>query len=236
MIHAMSSRARRRRRLPLAMLAAFVMLPAAAEISIRDDGSDGIVFSNQGEGNPVPASGNKGGKRRAAAAPQQPAIAPALRRTRLAPLVAAASDAHGLPEALLQAVIEVESNFNAGAVSPKGAQGLMQLMPQTARHLGVADALDPAANIDGGARYLKELLARFGNNLPLALAAYNAGPGAVQRKGAIPQFAETQRYVPRVLLRYHSFQTGIPLTVNQYDGFGGNSTPVPAIGEILPVR
>jgi soluble lytic murein transglycosylase-like protein len=72
----------------------------------------------------------------------------------------------------------------------------------------VADARDPAANIDGGARYLKELLARFGNDLPLALAAYNAGPAAVQRGGAIPRFSETQRYVPRVLVRYHSLQSG----------------------------
>ena len=144
--------------------------------------------------------------RRSQAAPDEPG--PAFRRReKFAPLVLAAADAHGLPVALLQAVIEVESNFNATAVSPQGALGLMQLMPQTARYLRVGDARDPAANIDGGARYLKELLARFGNDLPLALAAYNAGPSAVERSGAIPAYAETQRYVPRVLVRYHSLQS-----------------------------
>jgi soluble lytic murein transglycosylase-like protein len=130
----------------------------------------------------------------------------ARRKELFAPLVRAAAQAHGLPEALLHAVIEVESGFDAGAVSPRGALGLMQLMPDTARELRVRDARDPAANIDGGARYLKELLARFGNDLSLALAAYNAGPGAVQRSGGIPRNAETQNYVPRVMARYQSLQ------------------------------
>ena len=199
-----------RRRLSLAVLAAFALAPAAqaaqAEIAMRDGGPDGLVFSNLDTSDLPPP--------RRVTAERGPGAVPAsrtalLRREQLVPLVAAAADTHGLPEALLQAVIEVESNFNSTAVSPKGALGLMQLMPQTARHLGVADARDPASNIDGGARYLKELLARFGNDLPLALAAYNAGPGAVQRSGgAIPQFSETQRYVPRVLVRYHSLQSG----------------------------
>lgn len=126
-----------------------------------------------------------------------------MRQQALAPLVSAAARTHDLPLELLLAVIEAESNFNPQAVSPKGAQGLMQLMPQTARELGVADAFDPGANIDGGTRYLKAMLARFGNSLPLALAAYNAGPGAVQRNGAIPPYAETQRYVSGILGRYH---------------------------------
>jgi soluble lytic murein transglycosylase-like protein len=224
------------RSLSLAVLAAFTLIPvpAAAEIVMRDDGAGGVVFSNQDEAKAAPPSVKAGPKRRAAPVPARPAIASSLRRQQLAPLVNAAADNHGLPEALLQAVIEVESNFNAGAVSPKGALGLMQLMPQTARHLGVADALDPAANIDGGARYLKQLLARFGNNLPLALAAYNAGPGAVQRKGAIPEFAETQQYVPRVILRYHSLQSGGLAPLSRHGRGGENSAPVPAIGESSP--
>ena len=131
----------------------------------------------------------------------------ARRREQYAPIVRAAAQAHGLPEALLQAVIEVESGFNAAAVSPKGALGLMQLMPQTARELRVRDPRDPADNVDGGARYLKDLIARHGGDVALALAAYNAGPGAVQRSGGIPRIPETQAYVPRVLSRYHRLQS-----------------------------
>jgi soluble lytic murein transglycosylase-like protein len=199
------------RRLPLMVVAAFALTSAAqAEIAMRDGGLDGIFFSNLEIGVSAPATEKAVETSRGTPTPPRSEAA-LLRRERLAPLVAAAAKTHGLPEALLQAVIEVESNFNAGAVSAKGALGLMQLMPQTARELGVADARDPAANIDGGARYLKELLGRFGNDLPLALAAYNAGPAAVQRSGAIPPFSETQRYVPRVLVRYHSIQSGSPM-------------------------
>jgi len=105
---------------------------------------------------------------------------------------------YGLPAGLAAAVIEVESGGDPTAVSPKGAVGLMQLMPATARALGVAEAFDPEQNVRGGALYLRQMLDRFGS-LPLALAAYNAGPSAVERYGAIPPFAETRRYVSRVL-------------------------------------
>lgn len=126
-----------------------------------------------------------------------------------AALVAAAAVEHGLPEALLHAVIRAESNYDPHAVSPKGAAGLMQLMPDTARELGVADVWDPAANIRGGARYLKRLLEMFDQDLSLAVAAYNAGPGAVIGSGSvIPPFAETQRYVPRVLEHFRRLQSG----------------------------
>jgi len=126
-----------------------------------------------------------------------------------AALVAAAAAEHGLPEALLHAVIRAESNYDPHAVSPKGAAGLMQLMPDTARELGVADVWDPAANIRGGARYLKRLLEMFDQDLSLAVAAYNAGPGAVIGSGStIPPSAETQRYVPKVLEYYRRLQTG----------------------------
>jgi soluble lytic murein transglycosylase-like protein len=113
----------------------------------------------------------------------------------------------GIDAGLLNAVISVESAYNPKAVSPKGAAGLMQLMPDTARRYGVVDRLDPDQNLLGGALYLRDLMARFDNRLDLALAAYNAGEGAVERHGRrIPPFAETLRYVPRVLGRYQSLR------------------------------
>ena len=112
----------------------------------------------------------------------------------------------GVPRALLQAVIGVESGFDPTAVSSKGAQGLMQLLPATSARYGVRDPFEPADNIRGGARYLSDLLRRFGNNLELALAAYNAGEEAVERSGrAIPPFPETRAYVPAVLKLYRTF-------------------------------
>ncbi|MCW5581322.1 MAG: lytic transglycosylase domain-containing protein [Luteimonas sp.] len=124
--------------------------------------------------------------------------------------VARIADEHGVDPALALAVIEVESAYRADARSPKGALGLMQLMPATAQRYGVADPLDPDDNLRGGIRYLRDLLARFGSP-ELALAAYNAGEGAVMRHGyAIPPFAETRAYVPRVLQRYATLQRQTP--------------------------
>jgi soluble lytic murein transglycosylase-like protein len=110
-----------------------------------------------------------------------------------------AAKKYHLSEKLIKSVIRTESNFKPDAVSPAGAQGLMQLMPSTARELGVNDPFDIQQNIDGGAAYLRRMLDRFGQNLRLALAAYNAGPGTVEKyNGAVP-FRETREYVDRVL-------------------------------------
>jgi soluble lytic murein transglycosylase-like protein len=109
---------------------------------------------------------------------------------------------HGLDPDLVLAVVGVESAFRPEAVSPKGAQGLMQLMPDTAAALGVEDALDPAANLDAGVRHLGSLLTLYGGDVARALAAYNAGEGAVARHGGIPPYRETRAYVRRVLERY----------------------------------
>jgi soluble lytic murein transglycosylase-like protein len=113
-------------------------------------------------------------------------------------LIARTARRHGLPPALVKAVVKAESNFQPGAVSDKGAQGLMQLMPATAEDLGVDHPFTPEENVAGGTRYLRAMYDRFGD-WEHALAAYNAGPGAVDRFGGIPPFAETQEYVERVL-------------------------------------
>lgn len=112
-------------------------------------------------------------------------------------LLEQAAARNGLSTGLLKAVVRAESGFNPNAVSRTGAQGLMQLMPGTARALGVTNALDPAQNIEGGARYLRHLMDKF-NDPTLAIAAYNAGPGSVERYGGVPPFTETQNYVREV--------------------------------------
>ena len=111
-----------------------------------------------------------------------------------------ASRRYNLPPGLIRGVIRAESNFQVAAVSHAGAQGLMQLMPATARELGVADPFDIEQNIDGGARYLRQMLDSYGGNVKTALAAYNAGPGAVEKYGGrIPPYQETEQYIDRVL-------------------------------------
>lgn len=123
------------------------------------------------------------------------------------PYVQEASRTYQLPSELIHAVISVESNYNPRAISPKGAQGLMQLMPATARRFGLINHWDPRQNILTGSHYLRWLLDYFNQDLMLSLAAYNAGEGAVMRAGRrIPPIAETQNYVPKVLSIYKKFK------------------------------
>jgi soluble lytic murein transglycosylase-like protein len=126
----------------------------------------------------------------------QPAMAPA--DGPFGNLIRAAALKHGVDEKLITHLIEAESNFNPRAVSRKQAQGLMQLIPETAARYSVANIFDPAQNIDAGTHYLKDLLAKYRGNLSLALAAYNAGPDMVARYGGIPPFPETQKYVRQI--------------------------------------
>jgi soluble lytic murein transglycosylase-like protein len=184
-----------------AVLAGVLCTPARADIFAFTDGRGVTHFSN------VPVDGRyrllletpdgaseSGGALRAGD----------LRRSAAyEPFIQAAARAMELEPALLRAVILVESGFNERAVSKKGAQGLMQLMPATAQHYGAEDAFDPSQNITAGARYLRDLIDRYDSNLQLVLAAYNAGESAVERHGRrIPPFAETRRYVPRVMRVY----------------------------------
>ena len=130
--------------------------------------------------------------------------APAAKKTARNPqemsdVINAVSSRHHLDPDLINSVIHAESGFNPKAISPKGAQGLMQLMPQTASQLGVADAFDPGANVEGGTRYLRELLERYNFDLIKALAAYNAGPQRVEQYHGVPPYYETQAYVARIV-------------------------------------
>jgi soluble lytic murein transglycosylase-like protein len=123
-------------------------------------------------------------------------------------VVIQSAERFGIEAALVHAIIAVESGYDSKAVSPRGARGLMQLMPETARRYGVADAFDPDSNVRGGTRYLADLMKLFDNDVRLALAAYNAGEGAVLRHGGrIPPYAETVGYVSRVVATYDKLRS-----------------------------
>ena len=133
----------------------------------------------------------------------QPVPIPAFRAKNIAEVVGPVSEKHLIDPALINSVIRAESGFNAHAVSPKGAQGLMQLMPGTAAKLGVQNAFEPGANVEGGTAYLHQLLEQYNWDLVKALAAYNAGPQRVQQYGGVPPYRETHAYVARVIREFN---------------------------------
>ena len=135
----------------------------------------------------------------------RPGVKPRLHAKTFDIAIKRASVQHGVSAALVKAIIAAESGFDPDAMSDKGARGLMQLMPDTARELGVDDALDPWQNIDGGTRYLGEMIERFPGELSLAVAAYNAGPEAVKKHRGVPPYEETRSYVERVLRLYKKY-------------------------------
>jgi soluble lytic murein transglycosylase-like protein len=171
-------------------------LPAEAQIYTWRDASGHLVLSNRPRG--------EAGHVSTYAAPGAPVLRTSSKPpraagpTRFDDLIRQHASLHGVSPELVKAVIQAESNFNPYAISPKGAMGLMQLMPATARSLGVADPFHPEENIRGGVSYLAGLLARYDQDVELALAAYNAGPGAVERYGAVPPYRETRDYVKKI--------------------------------------
>jgi soluble lytic murein transglycosylase-like protein len=195
----------------LLLLAVVLTLPAAAraDIAVLSNGTTLKVGAHRQEADQVVLALKDGGEVTLPASeirglvPDEviEEVASASASGDLRELAAASARRHGLDPELVLAVVAVESGFQPQAVSRKGAQGLMQLMPATAKELGVKDALDPAENLDGGSRYLKDLIALYGGDVKKALAAYNAGPGAVARHGGIPPYKETRRYVREVLKR-----------------------------------
>lgn len=191
--------------LPVAMLwfAAWVFLGNPPQVQadpylrVRKNGVIYYYFANK-EVNSPEQSFRSPPRFRVKAPPAARKLAP----QEIESLIQEASRSHNLPPSLVKAVIRVESNFNPSATSPKGAQGLMQLMPGTADDLLVADPYDPRENISGGVRYLRMLLDRFNNRLHLALAAYNAGPKRVSQRLEVPPIPETQGFVSDVCTEF----------------------------------
>lgn len=199
-------------RLAAALLAAAPLLARAGELySYKDE--DGVLhFSNapsDGRFRRVTKTNDVAGVYRPAPAVRSRPIPSTPSEASWGPVVRQAAASNNLPEALILAVIAVESNFDPRAVSEKGAAGLMQLMPATARDMYVGDVFDPEQNIHGGSRYLRVLANQYGGDMVRMLAAYNAGPDAVRRAGGtVPNIPETREYVRKVVALYRAYKAG----------------------------
>jgi len=192
--------------LVLIVLAAFGSAPALADIYSFTDEGGVTCFTN------VPGNGRSKVRlplKKAKAHSSKTALAASIQAYE--PVIASAGQDFAVDPDLVRAVIKAESNFNVAAVSPKGALGLMQLMPGTAREMGVSHPFDPMENIRGGVRYLSQLLGVLHGNIPLDLAAYNSGPSRVLGQNQIPPIAETRDYVERVLKHYKNLKGRLEL-------------------------
>jgi soluble lytic murein transglycosylase-like protein len=202
----------------LCMAAGWVAIPAQAQLSSYVDDHGNLVYTNGQSAHPRKAPAGKAPAEKASVRSDLNRSTSELRAANSAPaahplgadvlhqLVQETAQKHNVDPNLVSAVISTESNWNTSAISRRGAQGLMQLVPETAQHFGVYNTFDPAQNVDAGVRYLRMLLERYNGDLPKALAAYNAGPGIVDRWGGVPNFRETREYVRKVTSSY--FQPG----------------------------
>jgi soluble lytic murein transglycosylase-like protein len=173
-----------------------------------DDGTSSFAAALQAEMNAQDGSAAAGaGALAGVEGVNAPAMVPP---SQIDALVGQNAQAQAVDPALVKAIIANESGFNANATSSVGAQGLMQLMPGTASALGVTDAYDPAQNVAGGTKYIRQLLDRFNGDVRLAVAAYNAGPGAVEKYAGVPPYTETQNYVQNVLASYAKYRSAAP--------------------------
>jgi hypothetical protein len=198
----------------LALPSLMVMYSGAAGADVYgfvEGGRVSVVISDSPPADPRYMLYKKGTVDPSNAMPDEPSGAERPEPAKYRSHILAAARATKVDAALIRAVISVESGYNPSARSSAGAVGLMQLMPETARRYGVKDRLDPAQNINGGARYLRDLKVMFDGDLKLVLAAYNAGEEAVMKYGRrIPPFRETEAYIPKVLNHYRKFRTGTP--------------------------
>lgn len=192
------------------LLCAAALIPsdASADIYTWTDKNGVVHFSNnKPSGAKLFVKSTPRKKKRAGVKPVMPSDRSVERFTRYNQWIREAATLYQIPEELIRAVIKVESDYDPRAVSSAGAQGLMQLMPQTALRMQIRDSFDPRLNIFGGVRYLRVLANHFNGDIELTVAGYNAGEGAVMRYGGIPPYEETQHYVMKVLYYYHRFRT-----------------------------
>jgi soluble lytic murein transglycosylase-like protein len=201
----------------VAAAAAVVLLAGAASLTAGERSGGVITFVDSG------------GVTRSVTLPVRESLAvpegETARRNALWPAVQATARKHGVDPDLVDLVIRMESGYNPRAVSPMGARGLMQLLPSTASLYGVENVFDARENLIGGVRYLRDLLTRFRDDVKLALAAYNAGPEAVERHNGVPPYSETRDYVRSILAAYHGAGT-----VKLSGGFGRPARPVELVG------